>query len=89
MHCKYCGCSLSKLSNVCPNCGRLMDSEQLKLKKDINGYDNPYVNRLNELNKKEYRKEHKENNSIMGIAIILGVMLFIIIMAIIVFVSNR
>ena len=89
MHCKYCGAALSKLSNTCPNCGRLMDSDQLRLKKDMNGYNNPYVSRLNELNKKEYRKEHNENNSIIGIAVILGFLLFIICMAIVVFINNR
>ena len=59
MHCKYCGSSLWKLSNICPNCGRLITNEQMKLKKEINGYNNPYINRLNELNKKEYENKGK------------------------------
>ena len=85
MKCKYCGCSLSKLSSVCPNCGRLMDFEQMKLRKEINGYNNPYVNRLNELNKKEYRKEGKVNTNFKGIATILIILLIVILVAVIIY----
>ena len=86
MHCKYCGSSLSNLSNICPNCGRLMSNEQLKIKKDINGYNNPYVQRLNELNKKEYETNNKVNNSIRGIAIIIITLLVLIVIVIL---NNR
>ena len=79
MHCKYCGASLSNLSSVCPNCGRLMDSDQLRIKKEINGYNNPYVQRLNEINKKGYREEHKVNNNRIGILLIIGLLLIVLI----------
>ena len=87
MHCKYCGSSLSNLSNVCPNCGRLITIEQQKIKKDINGFNNPYVNRLNELNKKEYINNNIKNNKIKGIALIIIIILLIFVIAIII--NNR
>ena len=89
MHCKYCGSSLSNLSNLCPNCGRLISNEQQKIKKDMNGYNNPYVQRLNELNKKEYETNNKANNNIKGIVIIIGTILLISLIAIVILLNNR
>ena len=85
MHCKYCGASLSNLSSICPNCGKLITSEQQKIKKEINGYNNPYVKRLNELNKNEYRKEFNKDNKIKGYLIILSILLIVILLAILLF----
>ena len=85
MHCKYCGASLSNLSSVCPNCGRLITKEQQRIKKDINGFNNPYIKRLNELNKKEYRKENIKDNKIKGILLIIIILLIILLIAIIMF----
>lgn len=87
MNCKYCGASLSKLSSVCPRCGNLITEEQQKIKKEINGFNNPYINRLNELNKKEYRKENIKDNKIKGVLFIIIVLLIIILIAL--FISNR
>lgn len=85
MQCKYCGSSISNLSNICPNCGRLISYEQQIIKKDINGINDPYINKLNELNKKEYINQNIKNNSFKGIVLIIIVILIIIIMAIIMY----
>ena len=50
MQCTHCGHALSNNSAICPNCGMLMTPDQLKMRKDFNGYNNPYVERLNKLN---------------------------------------
>ena len=60
MKCKYCNHALSNNQATCPHCGMLMTEDQLKRKKELNGYNNPYMQRLNELNKNKYKLEKNE-----------------------------
>src|SRR5574344_46831 len=90
MTCKYCGHALSNNSQICPNCGRLMDKDQLKLKKEINGYNNPYMQRLNKLNANmEYKLNKNNDTKSKGIVYIIMALLIIIILAIIIYINNR
>ncbi len=92
MKCKHCGYALSNNSPLCPHCGMLMSEEQLKRRKQINGYNNPYMERLNELNKKKIDdniEEQKKVNTIKADLIILGIVIIIIILAIIIYMKNR
>ena len=91
MHCKYCGHALSNLSAICPNCGMLMSNEQMKMRKEINGYNNPYVQRLNKLNENfKYKEPNNGKNNIMESAIFITIILMIVtIIAVIIFINNR
>lgn len=92
MHCKNCGHALSLNSAVCPNCGMLMTEEQMKTKKEINGYNNPYMQRLNEINKdsSKYKLNQNEKNiNISAILMIMVVLVIIIVFAIILYFQNR
>lgn len=92
MKCKHCGYALSNNSAICPHCGMLMSDDQLKRRKEINGYNNPYMQTLNELNKKKIEdgiEENKKSFSIKSDLIILGIVILIIILAIIIYMNNR
>lgn len=84
MKCKFCGHSLSLNQATCPNCGMLMDNEQLKRKKELNGENSPYMQKLNELNKNKYKLEKNEDpKTIKQILVIIAILLFIILLGII------
>ena len=92
MHCKNCGHALSLNSAVCPFCGMLMSSEQMKRRKEINGYNNPYMQKLNKINKDsyKYKLDKNENTSNIGAMIfIVVVIIFVTVVALIIYLSER
>lgn len=91
MQCKYCGHALSNISAICPNCGMLMTQEQMKMRKEFNGYNNPYVQRLNKLNQNFKYKESNngKNNSMESAIFITLILVIVIIIAVIIFINNR
>lgn len=82
MKCEYCGTSLKTLDATCPNCGRLMNKEQLAIRKEMNGINNPYINRLNDLNKEslQYKLSKKEDNNKVKAAIFIIIILLVILL---------
>ena len=83
MKCKYCGHALATNQATCPHCGMLMSEDQLKRRKEINGVNNAYMQRLNELNKNKYKLEkNEEPNNVKQILIIIGILLLILIIGI-------
>lgn len=91
MQCTHCGHALSNNSAICPNCGMLMTPDQLKMRKDFNGYNNPYVERLNKLNQNMlYKKSENEETSNIGAALLIVFIIIIVtIIAVIIFFNNR
>jgi len=84
MKCRRCGYALSNNRATCPNCGTLMSEEQLKLKKEINGINNPYMERLNKLNQEKIKnnlQKNEEPKSIKQTLIIIGILLLILLVA--------
>jgi len=71
MVCKRCGHALGSNSAVCPNCGTMMSEDQLRSRKNMNGANNPYMNRLDEIRNKNImnRNEEKTNTNVVGYAI--------------------
>lgn len=91
MRCKYCGHALSNNQATCPNCGMLMTEEQLKRRKELNGYNNPYMQRLNKINEDRIKHKLYENvqtKSIKEMLIIVAIVLCVIIIAIILTMSR-
>jgi uncharacterized membrane protein YvbJ len=91
MKCKYCGHALASDSAICPNCGMLMTDDQLKMRKSYNGYNNPYIKRLNDINKnREYSNNNNVETSSIGAALLIVLILIIVtIIAVIIFINNR
>lgn len=83
--CKNCGHALGSKNAICPNCGMMMSADQLKIRKEINGANNPYMNRLYELNKKNEKYKMEEttntNNAVYATFIVLCVLVIAIIIA--------
>lgn len=71
MVCKRCGHALPSNSAVCPNCGMMMSREQLKIRKDMNGANNAYISRLDEIRDKNIKNRNQEttNTNVVGYAI--------------------
>lgn len=91
MKCKYCGYSLSNNSPICPHCGMLMTEEQQKKRKELNGYNSPYMERLNKLNKeKEENKlfESEQINNVGGYILIVVVLIILTIICVSIFMSR-
>ena len=91
MKCKYCGHALSNNKATCPNCGMLMTDEQLKIRKELNGYNNPYMQRLNKLNEDKIKHklyDNEQTKSIKETLIIVAIILCVIIIGIILTLSR-
>ena len=85
LKCKHCGHALSNNSPICPHCGMLMSEEQLKRRKELNGYNNPYMQRLNKLNEERLKykiEENEEHINIGAIIVIIAIVLIVILIAI-------
>ena len=82
-NCKRCGHALPSNSTLCPNCGAMMDSRQLEIKKALNKNNNNYIDRLDSIRSRNImnKNEEKSNTNIVGYAIfvIAGVLLVAII----------
>ncbi len=70
-NCKRCGHALPSNSTLCPNCGAMMDSRQLEIKKALNKNNNNYIYRLDSIRNKNFmnKSEEKSNTNIIGYAI--------------------
>lgn len=80
MNCKRCGHALPSNNAICPNCGAMMTKDQLSIRKEINGANNPYMKRLEEIKNRNImnKSEEKSNTNIVGYAIfILGIILLL------------
>ena len=91
MKCKYCGYALSNNSATCPHCGMLMSDDQLKRRREINGYNNPYMERLNKLNEEKVKNklfENEQTKNIGGYIIIVGILIVVTIIAVIIYMSR-
>ena len=83
MKCKYCGYSLSKNSPICPHCKRIMTEEQLEIRKELNGVNNPYMERLEKIKYDMFKNKIEKNEqhiSIKPYIIILAILLFILLL---------
>ena len=83
MKCKYCGYSLSNNSATCPHCGMLMTEDQLKKRKELNGYNNPYMQRLNKLNEEKVKNKLYESEQIKNIGGYILIVIALIVVTII------
>ncbi len=84
MKCKYCGYALPKNSAVCPHCKRMLTKEQLEERKEMNGINNPYVQRLEKISYDMYKNKIEKNEnhiSITPYVVILLIVLFVILFA--------
>ena len=45
-NCKRCGHALPSNSTLCPNCGAMMDSRQLEIRKALNKNNNSYIDNI-------------------------------------------
>lgn len=91
MKCKYCGFALATNSATCPHCGMLMTQDQLKRRKEINGYNNPYMERLNKLNEEKIKNKlynNEQTKNIGGYLFIVIAIIAIIITCIFIFMSR-
>jgi uncharacterized membrane protein YvbJ len=59
MRCKKCGHALGSMKAICPNCGALMNEEQMKYRKEMNGVNNPYMQKLFNMSENKKYKEDK------------------------------
>ena len=86
MRCEFCGHALGSNDAYCHNCGRLISKEQMKERKQMNKGLNPYVKRLNELNKNSdrYKKDEDDNTSNRNnkVFILIFILLIIVLIAI-------
>lgn len=79
-NCKRCGHALPSNSTLCPNCGTMMDSKQLEIKKSLSNKNNVYLERLDSIRNKNImnKNEEKSNTNIIGYAIfIIAIVLLI------------
>ena len=79
-NCKRCGHALPSNSTLCPNCGAMMDSKQLEIKKSLSNKNNVYLERLDSIRNKNIMNkiEEKSNTNIIGYAIfIIAIVLLI------------
>jgi len=80
MVCKRCGHALASNSAICPNCGMMMSQEDLRKRREMNGANNPYMKRLDDIRDKNImnRNEEKTNTNIVGYAIFIIIIFFIV-----------
>ena len=81
MNCKYCGYPIPKAAAICPHCKRMLTQEQLKQRKEMNGYMTPYAERIEKLQYEMHKNNIEKNEQHINIkpyALILIVLLIII-----------
>ncbi len=87
MFCNKCGNPLPKEGAVCKFCGAMMSEEQIKMiqeqKKEQEFRPELMTEKYGQKGKIVYREETKNNNLIIYLAVVGGLVLFIIILAII------
>lgn len=86
MKCKNCGNPLPGSGLVCKFCGALMDREQINYQNKMKDKENQRIMLLSEKygheNKIEYRE--KKENKILGLAVILIILVFLILLTILI-----
>lgn len=86
MKCKNCGNPLPGSGVVCKFCGALMDREQINYQNKMKDKENQRIMLLSEKygheNKIEYRE--KKENKILGLAVILIILVFLILLTILI-----
>ena len=89
MFCKKCGNPLPKEGYICKFCGAMMDKDQIAKQNDYikeNRFNSSKLkSELYGVEKINYDQDQdaKEENRFLGIAIVIGVIIFLIILAII------
>ena len=53
-NCRKCGHALPSNSALCPNCGTMMDSRQLAIKKSLNSPNSAYLEKLEAIKNKKF-----------------------------------
>lgn len=89
-NCRKCGHALPSNSALCPNCGAMMDSKQLAIKKSLANPQNAYLEKLESIKNKNImnRNEETSNTNIVGYAIFI-IAIFLVIAFIIGFAILR
>lgn len=89
-NCRKCGHALPSNSALCPNCGAMMDSKQLAIKKSLANSQNAYLEKLESIKNKNImnRNEETSNTNIVGYAIFI-IAIFLVIAFIIGFAILR
>lgn len=89
-NCRKCGHALPSNSALCPNCGAMMDSKQLAIKKSLANPQNTYLEKLESIKNKNImnRNEETSNTNIVGYAIFI-IAIFLVIAFIIGFAILR
>lgn len=70
-NCRKCGHALPSNSALCPNCGTMMDSRQLAIKKSLNSPNSAYLEKLEAIKNKNImnRNEEISNTNVIGYAV--------------------
>ena len=84
MKCSYCGYPIPKAAAICPHCKRMLTQEQLKERKEMNGYMTPYAERIEKLQYEMHKNKIEKNEHHINVkpyAIILIILLVILLFA--------
>lgn len=89
MNCKRCGTPLPSNGYVCSHCGLMMDNDQITMQKQMMKNNNSYraelVSEKYGGKKQVFQGREQNENKVLGLIVILGVLLLIIILAIVVY----
>ena len=79
-NCKKCGHALSSNSDLCTNCGAMMDYRQLELRKGLKKYNSAYLDRLDAIRSRNImnKNEEKSNTNIIGYALFIVAVVLLI-----------
>ena len=86
MYCEKCGSALGNKSPLCPKCHTMMSKEQLQMRKEMNQANNPYMQRLEDISKKneKYRMEKNEDKNVTAYFVFIA-LAFIVVAIIVAF----
>ena len=89
MKCKYCGEAIPSKLAYCPKCKRMLSDEQLTMRKEMNGYKNPYMQRLEKLNEDKLKYNLKENEEPINIKAIIYIIIILLLFILLAFIFIR
>lgn len=80
MYCEKCGATLGNKSPICPKCHTMMSKEQLAIRKEMNQANNPYMQRLEEVSKKNeiYRMQKNKDQNFTAYFVFIALMLIVV-----------
>jgi uncharacterized membrane protein YvbJ len=86
MVCRNCGKALPNKGNTCKFCGALMNEEELKLMRNNTTKEQKRIELLSEKYGQERKIDYreKEENKPLGMAVIIIILLFLIVMTILI-----